>query len=138
MRPDSLLEGVSGEECRPDRRCVHGACAGSRVIERKYTNIAPANNTVSTTSSIHILDRDGAPTPKHPQSSVRPRNSADANAVKNIRETTATASAPTRLVGGTSSRTPHANSNGGKPITNRLMNTAGRIAKAAGLSANCR
>src|ERR1035437_82585 len=133
----ALLGQGKGGKCGLDGGCVHGACAGSRVIERKYTNIAPENSATSSASSSHILARDGAPTPKHPQSSVRPRSSADANAVKNITEMTATASAPTRLVRGASSRTPHASSNGGRPSANRLMNTAGTIANAAVLSANC-
>src|ERR1019366_328741 len=102
MRPNGLLEQIKGRRriilagrrrCRLDCRWVHGAGAGSRVIERKYTNIAPENNATSSPSSSHILGRDGAPTPKHPQSRVSPLCSADANAVKKITEMTAPASA---------------------------------------------
>src|ERR1700730_10583578 len=62
----------------------------------------------------HILGRDGAPVPKQPQSSVRPRSRAASSAEKKTTEISATASAPTRLVGGQSSRRPHATSNGGR------------------------
>ena len=57
----------------------------------------PASTTFSP-SSIHILGRDGAPLPKQPQSSVRPRSRADNRAAKNITERRAIASAPTRRV----------------------------------------
>ena len=75
---------------------------------------------MSSTSSSHILGRDGAPAPKQPQSSVRPRNSADAKAVKNITESKMIASAPMRLVRRPNSKRPHAISNGGRPIASRL------------------
>jgi hypothetical protein len=64
-------------------------------------------------SSTHILARDGAPAPKQPQSSVRPRSSANDSAVKHTTEMTTTASARTCLVGDQSNRSAHAISNGG-------------------------
>ena len=74
--------------------------------------------------------------PKQPQSSVRPRASADSSAEKKTTEMSAIASAPTRLVEGQSNRRPHAISNGGRLNASRLMNAAGRIPNAAMLSAN--
>ena len=46
----------------------------------------PPASTTFNPSSIHILGRDGAPTPKQPQSSVRPRSKADKRTAKNSTE----------------------------------------------------
>jgi hypothetical protein len=100
-------------------------------------NAEPPKRITFSPSSSHIRDRDGAPAPKQPQSSVRPRSRADNNAVKNTKDINATASAPTRLVGGQSTRRLHAISKGGKLNASGLMSACGRIAKAATLSANC-
>jgi len=88
---------------------------------------ASKRNTTFSTNSSHILGRDGAPIPKQPQSTVKPRTSADSSAEKKTTEMSAIASALTRLVEGQSNRRPHAISNGGRLNASRLMNAAGRI-----------
>ena len=80
----------------------------------------PPASTTFNPSSTHILGRDGAPIPKQPQSSVRPRASADSSAEKKTTEMNATASAPTRRVGRQGNRRPHAISNGGRLNASRL------------------
>jgi hypothetical protein len=97
---------------------------------------APAS-TRSSPSSSHIRGRDGAPAPKQPQSSVRPRSSADEKATKNSVDMTSIPRAATRLVEDHSNRRPQAISNGGRLSAKRLINAVGRIANAAMLSANC-